>query len=57
VLGIRMVRHGKEHEEETFEPVEEPRRPRRWEPSPRREREPSREPERPARRKREKTPA
>jgi hypothetical protein len=53
---IRMVRHGKEHEEEVFEPVEWPPR-RRSEPEPRREPEPQREPERPACRKKEKTPA
>jgi hypothetical protein len=54
---IRAVRQGKEHEEETFEPVTWPPR-RRSEPSP--EREPRRKPEptrEPTRRKREKTPA
>lgn len=56
---ITAVRHGKEHEEETFEPVEWPPR-RRSEPAPSREpqREPVREPvEAPPERKREKTPA
>ena len=49
---IRMVRKGKEHEEEVFEPVEWPPR-RREEPAEEPAREPVREPER----KREKTPA
>lgn len=54
---IRMVRHGKEHEEEIFEPVEWPPKRREW-PPPRREPEPRREPARePSRRKKEKTPA
>lgn len=54
---IRMVRHGKEKEEETYEPVQWPPR-RRSEPAPAPQREPEREPRRePARRKREKAPA
>jgi len=54
---IRGVRHGKEHEEEVFEPVEWPPR-RRSEPAPEPRREPDPEPRRePTRRKREKTPA
>jgi hypothetical protein len=53
---IRGVRRGKEHEEETFEPVEWPPR-RRGTPAPRPERRERREPKEPSRRKREKTPA
>ena len=55
---ISAVRHGKEHEEEIFDPVVWPPR-RRSEPArePRRESPPRREPSREPRRKREKTPA
>jgi len=56
---IRGVRHGKEHEEEVFEPVVWPPR-RRSEPAPSRREEPARREEpTPAepRRKRGKTPA
>jgi len=55
---IRMVRHGKEEEEETYEPVEWPPRRRESDPEPRREPTPREDPiEAPPERRREKTPA
>jgi len=54
---IQLVRHGKEHEEEIYEPVEWPPR-RRDEPTRREEPTPREEPvEAPPERKREKVPA